>query len=292
MTTDHPPTTEPSGTDDRPVLVIGATGKTGRRVLHRLAEAGLVAHAASRTSPTRFDWTDPHTWAPALAGTRAAYLVPPEAPADIERFLTEARDAGLERLVLLSARHPDQGGDGVIPAVEAAVKDGPLPATVLQPSWFAQNFTEGMFVDELTEGVLRLPVGDGREPFVDIADIADVAVAALTDDRHAGATYELSGPESIGFDEAVQRLAEVSGRDLRFEPVEPGAWADTAAALLPPPVIDLLLHLFAAIRDGANDHLSRGVQQALGRTPRSFDQAIAANLHGPAVTGEGLARPA
>lgn len=273
-TTNDTPSTRRPGDAERPILVIGASGKTGRRVLQSLVASGRATRAASRTSPTRFDWDEPRTWAPALAGAGAAYVVAPERPTDVDRFLAEASNAGLERLVLLSARHPEQGGDGVMPAIEAAVRSGPLPATVLQPSWFVQNFTEGMFVHEVADGVLSLPVGQGREPFIDTADIAAVAVAALTDGRHAGATYELSGPESMTFDDAVRRLGAASGRDLRFEPVEPGPWADAAAAFLPAPVVELLLNLFAAIRDGDNDHLSLGVEHALGRAPHSFEQAL------------------
>lgn len=266
-----------------PILVLGATGKTGRRVTAALEAAGHPVRPASRSASTRFDWADPDSWAPALAGARAAYIVPPEAPADFDRFLAEAAAVGIDRLVLLSARHPEQGGDDVVPIIDAAVRSGPIPATVLQPSWFTQNLTEGMFVDELSTGVLRLPVGDGREPFIDTADIAAVAAAALTGDGHAGQVYELSGPECVTFDDAVGRLAQATGRDLRFEPVEPGAWADSVSDFLPRPVVELLLNLFAAIRDGVNDHLSPGVEQVLGRSPRTIDEALTADVAlGPA----------
>lgn len=265
-----------AATDTRPVLVLGASGKTGRRVATALAEAGAVVRPVSRRAEVRFDWDDPRTWPAALDGTRAAYVVAPETPADIDRFLADAHDAGVERLVLLSARHPEQGGDGLVPAVETAVVEGPIPATVLQPSWFTQNFTEGMFVDELAGGVLRLPVGDGREPFIDTADIAEVAATALTHDGHDGATYELSGPELLTFGEAVERIASATGRDLRFEPVELDAWTSSVSSFLPEPVVELLANLFTAIRTGANDHLSPGVEGLLGRPARSIEQALAA----------------
>lgn len=275
MTTTEHTTADPTDAGPGPVLVTAATGKTGRRVLAGLADAGVPVRPASRTSPTPFDWNAPSTWAPALAGARATYLVPPEEPADIGRFLADAADAGLEHVVLLSARHPEQGGDGLVPSFEDAVREGPVPSTILQPSWFVQNFTEGMFAGDLADGVLRLPVGDGLEPFIDAADIAAVAVAALTTDGHRGATYELSGPELLTFDEAIGRLARATGRDLRFEAVEPEAWAEAASAFLPPPIVTLLDNLFAAIRNGDNAHLSPGVAEALGRDARPFDLAVA-----------------
>ncbi len=274
MTTSEPLRATARPSDDGPILIIGATGKTGRRVLAALTDAGADVRPTSRSSPTYFDWTEPDSWAPALAGARSAYVVPPDVPSDLERFVAEAEAAGLERLVLLSARQPEQGGDGVLLEVEAAVRQGALPTTVLRPSWFSQNFTEGLFVDELAEGVLRLPVGDGREPFVDTADIAAVAVSALIGDGPHDATYDLSGPELLTFDDAVARLARVTGRELRFEPVEVDVWADAASAYLPAPVVELLMNLFTAIREGANEYLSPGVQQVLGRPARSFDDAL------------------
>lgn len=267
----------PRDSDPRPILVIGASGKTGRPIVRGLERLAVPVRSASRSASTRFDWADESTWAPALEDARAAYVVPSDEPVAVDRFLALAEAAGLDRLVALSARMPSQGGDGVIPAFEAAVLGGAIPATVVQPAWFSQNFTEGMFVDELAGGVLRLPVGDGREPFVDTADIAAVVVAALTEDGHAGRTYELSGPELLTFDDAVTRLGRITGRDLRFEPVEPGAWADAVAPFLPVPIIDLLLNLFAGIRDGDNAHLSTGVEGALGRRPRTFDDALTAS---------------
>lgn len=274
MTTTEHPTPDTSG-EPRPVLVTAATGKTGSRVVAALTEAGVAVRPASRTSSTAFDWAAPDSWAPALKGARATYLVPPEEPVDLDRFVAEAATAGLERIVLLSARHPEQGGDGLVPSFEEAVRQGPVPATILQPSWFTQNFTEGMFTDELAGGVLRLPVGDGQEPFIDTADIAAVAVAALTGDGHEGVTHELSGPELLSFGEAIQRLARATGRDVRFEDVAPDAWAESASAFLPPEVVTLLSNLFTAIREGDNAHLSPGVAAVLGRDARTVDQALA-----------------
>lgn len=251
--------------------VLAATGKTGRRVAERLGAAGHTVRAASRTSPIRFDWDDPATWAPAVDGADALYLVPPDPGTSVDAFLEVVAAASVGTVVLLSAREPDQSGDGHLPAVESAVRDTARSWTILRPSWFDQNFDEGFFVPELATGTLRLPVGDGREPFIDADDIADVAVAALTDDRHHGRTYELSGPEALTFGQAVELLAAATGRPLTFIDTSP---EDFAAELLrqemPPELVELFGNLFVAIRRGDNDRLSDGVQTALGREPRSF----------------------
>lgn len=255
-----------------PTLVIAATGKTGRRVADQLEAAGGTVRRASRSSATRFDWEDPSTWAPALEGAAGLYLVPPEGvEADLAAFVAEVERSTVERLVLLSAREPGQSGDDHLHQVEATITAGTTPWTILRPAWFAQNFDEGFFAPDLAEGTLRLPVGEGREPFIDADDIAAVAVAALTATGHEGRTYELSGPETLSFAEAVATIAEASGRALAFEDAEPDAWADGLRANdVPAPVVSIFSHLFAAIRAGDNDHLSTGVADALGRPPTSF----------------------
>lgn len=256
---------------DAPILVTAATGKTGRRVAAQLAAAGHPVRPASRSSATRFDWDDPATWAPALAGTAAVYLVPPEADGpDVGAFLAAAEAAGAGRVVLLSARGPGQSGDDHLERVEASVTAGPTPWTIVRPSWFAQNFDEGFFADGLAAGTLALPVGDGREPFIDADDIAAVAVAALTGPGHEGRTYELSGPDLLTFAEAVAVIGAAGGPTAELVAADPEEWAEETRAYLPAPLVTTLSHLFTAIRAGENAHLSDGVEQALGRPPTPF----------------------
>lgn len=263
------PTLEP------PITVLGATGTTGSRVAERLRRGGRRVTAVSRRSDPPFDWNDSETWPTVLRDTAAVYLVPPEAPATVDAFVDAAVSAGVRRIVLLSARGPDQSGDAHLLDAEAAVTRAPQ-WTVVRPAWFDQNFSEGFFRPALDAGELRLPVGHGREPFVDVGDIADVAVAALTDDRHHGQVYELSGPATLSFADAVDHLATATGRSLRFVPVDPDEYAaEQASSGAPAPVVTTLTNLFAAIRNGSNDHTSDGVHAALGRPPTSF-QAFAA----------------
>ncbi len=260
--------------ESRPVLVTGAGGKVGRRVVDGLRDAGRTVRAASRSTAVPLDWENASTWPAAFAGVGAAYVVPPETIVDLDPFVDVVERAGVERLVLLSARHPDQGGPSVVPPFEDAVAAADVPAVVLRPSWFVQNFTEGMFAPELAGGSLTLPVGDGAEPFIDVADIAAVAVDALLSPRHDGRVYELSGPELLTFEQAVALVGAATSRDLRFVAADPDAWAEAVGAELPPVLVEQLVRLFGAIRRGENAHLSTGVQEALGRAPRTFAQAL------------------
>ncbi len=209
------------GTSGRPVLsgamnthtclVVGATGRTGRRVAARLRLRGIPVRAASRSSQVHFDWAQPAGWDAVLHGIYAAYVVPPPVPGPVSAFAARAAACNSPRLVLLSGRGADGWGGSMfgrnMVSAEEAVRGAPLEWTVLRASNFAQNFGEDVFHAPLLAGELALPAGDVPEPFVDVEDIADAAVAALTErDRHVRQVYELSGGEAEDFAEAVELI--------------------------------------------------------------------------------------
>jgi uncharacterized protein YbjT (DUF2867 family) len=141
----------------------------------------------------------------------------------------------------------------------------------LRSTWFAQNFSEEYWRDYVLSGEVALPAGDTPEPFVDVDDLANVAVAALTDDRHIGQLYELTGPRLLTFEEAVDEIARAVGREIRYVPVSISEFGAAAAEQeVPGEVIDLLTYLFGEVLDGRNAHLADGVQRALGRQPKDF----------------------
>ncbi|MFF9018538.1 NAD(P)H-binding protein [Streptomyces sp. NPDC014870] len=258
-----------------PILVLGGTGKTGRRVLSRLRHSGHQVRAASRKGPTRFDWTDESTWEPALAGVRAAYLVDAQtadAAEAMRAFAQLAAARGVERLVLLSAHDwvvPD--GEEKLPC-ERAVREAGTAWTILKPAWFAQNFSEDpYYLGQLLDGEFVSSTGTGTEPFVDADDIADVAVAALTEDGHAGQTYRLTGPRLLDLDEVVAEIARATGRDLAHRAVTSEEFAAVAERQgLPGEYAELLDMLYGWIREERFARLADGVQRALGREPRDF----------------------
>ncbi|MFF7457118.1 NmrA family transcriptional regulator [Kitasatospora sp. NPDC008115] len=252
----------------RTVLVTGGTGKTGRRVAERLTALGHTARIGSRTAPVPFDWADDTTWDAALDGVGAAYLAYypdlsfPGAVETVEAFARRAAKAGVERLVLLSGR-----GEDAAQAAEEAVAGAGTGWTVVRCSWFSQNFSESFFLEPVLSGELALPTGTAVEPFIDADDIADVAVAALTEDGHDGEVYELSGPRLLSFADAAAELSAATGREIRFVAVTVEEYrAVLAAAGLPGEFADL----FTMILDGRNAHLTDGVRRALGREPRDF----------------------
>lgn len=258
--------------DSRPILVLGSSGKTGRRIVERLHALGHTVRLGSRSAAPAFDWEDRSTWAPVLAGVSAVYisyypdLAAPGAPEAIAAFTEQALASGVHRLVLLSGR-----GEHEAQRAEQALQASGADWTILRCSWFMQNFSESVFLDGVRAGELALPVGAVPEPFVDADDIADVAVAALTDDRHIGQLYELTGPRLLTFAQAVETIAEATGRDIKFASISLDEYAAGAAEYgVPPDLVEFLRYLFSEVLDGRNALLADGVQRALGRAPRDF----------------------
>ncbi len=251
--------------------MLGAGGKTGRRVVARLEERGVRVRAASRRGTPAFDWNVPATWDEALDGMGAVYVVRPELqPIDVlEGFVQRAVSRGAGRLVFLSAR---AGGEGMDRPRERVIQDSGAAWTILRPTWYFQNFSEGQFRADIRAGELRLPAGDGREAFVDTEDIADVAVAALTEPGHDERIYALSGPRALSFEEATRVIAEVSGRPVRYRETTPDEYVRRLVADGETDrFANLQAKLMGWISENEGAHLSDGVQRALGREPRGFE---------------------
>ncbi|MFJ4361097.1 NmrA family NAD(P)-binding protein [Streptomyces massasporeus] len=258
------------------VVVTGASGRTGSRVARAAETAGLTVRAASRA--TGFDWWDRSTWADTLRGADAAYLAHPSdvgAPGAAEAVGALAREAvglGVRRLVLLSARGEDQA----LPTEEALHASG-ADWTVVRAAWFAQNFSEGPLVAELrTSGELVFPADGVREPFLDVRDIADVVVAALTSgDRYVGRTLTLSGARLLTFVEAVAEIAAATGRPLTYRAVSTRDYGEALVGFgVPREEVAGMTAIFDTLLDGRNAHLSDGVREVLGRAPRDFGDFV------------------
>ncbi|MGC0423265.1 NAD(P)H-binding protein [Embleya sp. AB8] len=257
-------------------LVLGGTGKTGRRVAAKLAALGRPVRIGSRSAAVPFDWADRATWAPALRDVDRVYisyqpdLAAPGGAEAVGAFAELAAEQGVEHLVLLSGRGEPEAQDA-----EARVRASGAHWTIVRASFFAQNFDEGEFLGPILGGELALPVGDVGEPFVDVEDIADVAVAALTEAGHAGHVYEVTGPRLLTFADAVAEIARASGRDITFVRVPLAAYSAVLAEhRVPAEVIELLSFLFGEVMDGRNAHLADGVRRALGRAPRDFSDYV------------------
>lgn len=190
----------------------------------------------------------------------------PGATDAIGALVGRAKLQGVERLVLLSGR-----GETEAQACERIVQGSGLEWTVVRASWFNQNFSEGAFIDMVLGGAITLPAGDMPEPFVDADDIAEVVVAALTEDGHNGETYEVTGPRLMTMADVAAELSEATGRQIDFIDVPHDAFVDgLAKSGAPHDVVWMLDYLFSTVLDGRNAHLTDGIERALGRPPRDF----------------------
>ncbi|UWM49295.1 NAD(P)H-binding protein [Streptomyces carpaticus] len=262
-------------------LVLGATGKTGRRIAARLRVRGTPVRAASRSSRVRFDWSEPDGWDTVLRDVDVAYVVPPPVPGPVHAFVARASAAGVRRLVLLSGRGADDWGDSPfgehMRSAEEAVRGSSLEWTLLRASNFAQNFDEDIFHAPLVAGGLALPAGEVPEPFVDIEDLADAAVAVMTGGkRHAGRVYELSGPRALTFDQAVELIALASGRPLTYRRITPDAYiTDLIGQGLSRPEAEDIAAMFGLMESGVIAGTTDDLPALLGRAPRTFEEYVA-----------------
>ena len=256
------------------ILVIAASGKTGRRVVPLLEKRGATVRRGSRSSMPPFDWTSPDTWTAALEGMDAAYVVyqpdlaVPSAPDDIRTFAQIAKAQGVRKVVLLSGRGVQEAA-----IAEQIVAESGLEWTHIRASWFSQNFTEGDFAFMTESGVIALPMGLAVEPIIDVDDIAEVVAVTLTTTDLNGQSLDLSGPEALNHDQIAADLSRAAGREIRYESISDDAFRSALLDLaVPSEYIDLLAYLFEVTRSGVNAAPTNDVERVLGRSPRTFKE--------------------
>ena len=264
--------TETTKNEEGITLVLGGSGKTGRRIVQRLKSRGVPTRIASRSSSPSFDWNKPEDWDAVLDGVTSAYisyspdLAIPGATDSIQQFVDKAVARGISRLVLLSGR-----GEEEAQACEKIVQASDAEWTIVRSSWFMQNFSEGEFLQLVLGGTIALPAADVPEPFIDVNDIADVAVAALTEPGHAYEIYEVTGPRLLTFTELAKEISEAAERDVQFMQIPAEAFAQGIdESGIPEDIAWLLNYLFDTVLDGRNAYVGDGVKRALGREPADF----------------------
>ena len=253
-------------------LVLGGKGKTGSRVVAKLQQLEWPVFIGSRSGDRPFDWEDQSTWKKAIQGMETMYvsyfpdLAVPGAVDAIRSLTKIAVDSGVNKLVLLSGR-----GEAEALECEKVVMATDIDWTIVRASWFFQNFSEGYMLDPIVAGHVALPVGNVPEPFIDAEDIADVAVAAITQTGHSKKLYEVTGPRMLTFQEAIETIGRETGRTIVYEQIP----MENYKAMLkeydvPADFIWLITYLFTEVLDGRNASVTHGVEEALGRPATDF----------------------
>ncbi|WP_431134686.1 NmrA family NAD(P)-binding protein [Psychroserpens mesophilus] len=259
------------------ILVIGGTGKTGRKVASKLESLGHNVRIGSRSASLAFDWYLPETWTKTLQGMNKVYitfqpdLAVPGALEAIEELTRLAKKSKVKKLVLLSGK-----GEREAELCEQVVMHSGLDYTIVRASWFNQNFSESFFLEPILEGFVALPQADVKVPYVDTEDIADVAVAALLNDKHNGKIYQLTGPRAYTFKEVITEISEVTGRDIAFTPIALPAYVNVMKQQgVPSDFVWLIEYLFTEVLGNpANSEITNDIEYVLGRQPKDFSDYV------------------
>lgn len=261
---------------EKTILVLGGTGKTGSRIIQRLRQLNCQVRVGSRSAEIPFDWDNQTTWEAALHDIDAVYvsfqpdLAVPRAVGTIRSFIQMALEAGVKKLVLLSGR-----GEPEAQQCEQVVMDSGADWTILRASWFCQNFSESYLLEPILAGYVALPAGDIGEPFIDVEDIADVAMEALKKEGHTGKIYELTGFRLLTFKDALAEISRATGKPVQYQEVS----IDGYTALLneygiTEEYISLLTYLYTEVLDGRNANVTDDIQRVLGRKPTDFSEYV------------------
>jgi len=257
------------------ILVIGGTGKTGRRVIENLSALEHNVRVGSRNGEPAFDWNDPSTYAQALKGMDRAYIVyypdlaVPGAKEAISQLADAALQEGLKKVVLLSGK-----GEKEAEACEDIIAGSGLDYTIVRASWFNQNFSESFLMEPILAGMVQLPMPEAKIPFVDADDIADVVAKVLLDDSFNGQILTLTGPERLTFEEVIQYISAATGRSIEFQAISLTEYSrQMKASGLPDDYVWLFTYLFREVLGNEENHeVSKDIEKVLGRRATSFEK--------------------
>ncbi|MEU3793613.1 NAD(P)H-binding protein [Streptomyces fructofermentans] len=264
------------------ILLTGATGKVGRHVTQTLVASGHRVRALTRSpgaaalpagaEVVEGDLERPETLPAALEDIDRMYLFP--VPGTAHEVAALARKAGVRRIVVLSSSSVLSDDEANHSArhhrtVEQAVEESGVEWTFVRPDEFAGNVIWKWGHSIRTEDVVRAPYGGAARALVHEADVAAVAAAALLEDGHGGARYEVTGPRALTQVEQVATLARAVGREIRFEELSREAGREAMSGFMPPPVVEMVLDYLAAsvVEPGP---VTTVVRDVTGREPLSF----------------------
>ncbi len=279
------------------ILVTGATGNVGREVVQLLSAQENPVIAAVRNpieashsfgSNVRcvlFDFTNTDTFTDAFVGIHKLFLVRPPAIADIHQItpaLNVAKQAGVEEIVFLSIVGADK--NRIVPhyAIERAIEQLDIPAVFLRCSFFMQNLNTTHREDIRIRDRLFMPAGNGKTSFIDVRDIAAVAVKFLTEEHHQSnesseinRAYDLTGAVALTYYEVATIFTNVLGRPIHYtNPAIPIFIWQMLRQGFSLQFVLVMVGIYTTARFGLADLVTSDVQQLLNRPPISMQQYV------------------
>lgn len=258
-------------------LIIGGTGKTGRKVVKSLQLLNQNVRIGSRRADIPFDWEDPKTWDAALEGIDKVYitfqpdLAIPGAFEAISGLVEIAKTKGVQKLVLLSGK-----GETEAERCEQLVMQSGLDYTIVRANWFSQNFSESFLLEPIKNGHVALPLANIKVPYVDTGDIADVVVESLLHEEHNRQIYQLTGEDLYTFQEVTKMISEATGRDISFTAITLEEYVEAMRSMdLPEGYVWLIEYLFShVLTNPSNSQVTGDIRKVLKRPARSFTMYV------------------
>ncbi|MGB5158514.1 MAG: SDR family oxidoreductase [Desulfobacterales bacterium] len=273
------------------ILVAGATGNTGSEIVKQLLEKGIEFKAMSRKKSkgrtiagvnwVDGDFADIGSLVSAFAGVKRIYIAMPAHPdneAWINNAIIASKKAGVKHIIKLSGMGVslDAGSEiiRVHARTDAMIMQSGLVYTLLRPNSFYQNIFASIPTIK-KQGAVYSVMSDSKLSFIDIRDVAAVAVKALSETGHDNKTYNLTGPEALSYFNIVKKTGFFTGKDIALYPISKN---ETKSAMLKAGVsewrADKLSEILAWFAKGKYDAVTSDVESVLGRLPYSFNQFI------------------
>ncbi|WP_194778359.1 SDR family oxidoreductase [Pararhodonellum marinum] len=276
------------------ILITGATGTIGKSLVKQLQalNANFVAGSRdinkaksilniSKDAWVKFDFTDKHTFERATENVDRVFVLGPPLTLNLEQvlipFIDFLKHKGINRIVYLSAfGNENLGGNMAFHnIVESYLKESQLDFTILQPSFFAQNFKNYEYENLMERGITFNVAGNGKVGFVDSEDIAKVAAKVLTEEGHSGKTYQLTGPELLSYHDAANLLSEVLNKEIVYpNPTEEAYRGALRAGGAPDFIADYMIPVYGMIKNGTVGRLTNHVEEVLGEKPTDLKTVL------------------
>lgn len=267
------------------ILLTGASGTIGEATLAALRAGGQQIRVATR-SPKKvpkdvetvpFDWDDLDSYLPAMQGVEKLFLLTPNIERQVGYVLqavAAAKRSGVKHIVRLSVLGSESEPGIILSrqhyAAERELKASGIAWTMLRPTFFMQNFVNYYGVDPNADSQIYLPQGRGKAAWVDAVDVGEVAAKVLSSNDYEGKVFELTGPQTLSAEEVIAMLGEELGHQYSYVDVpEQNVRQTMENAGMPLWLVDGFLELHALIREGHSANLAGGVEEVLGRKPRS-----------------------
>jgi uncharacterized protein YbjT (DUF2867 family) len=279
------------------ILVTGATGLLGSAVVKALVNRGIKVRAATRhttkikwtdrVQPVVFDYEDPGLHRAALDQMSGLFLIAPpldfKAPAKLIPFIDKAKQEGVKHVVFISVLNADSNEQIPLIKIEKHLVKSGLAYTILRPNFFMENFSREWLAPMIASGKIFLAAGDSKTSFISVADIAEVT-AAVFQEKHYGAEYNLTGHEALGYGEAAKIISDVCGRAVTYFPIsEKEMMQGVREYGMSESSIQYMLQIFAMARKGMLAEVTDTVRQVTGKAPISFKDIAKKNADIPGV---------